>query len=511
MSTQKDKDGNKLVAKAASDPSAAAEPAILLLYALNDETQLNGLWAKRHTLIGHDVDGGELVVSEREMNRTTWELSLVHLGYPKLQFDTSRRTLKLDKNLLTDLRLSLNTPIGMNARQAVRIEQSDGSAGKVLEVTLGLNSSHIEYHKWKGSEAVVHWEQPATYVIANDRLSADRFKQHFEPLKRMKIASLSKPVSVALDDVWVYFEYGESPMRINVFNGPGQVAARSDPILVPASEDVAIAFEVGAFPITLTQLPPVDKDWVVGLFAPSWSMKWTLGGYIPPGNFYFAVYALSGSETAQTKVTSQAQALKCSPLISFCDRGGDLEELQLMSAGAQPVWSGEGTLHGELLLQNGKHYYKPPQSLPPAVRFNTGGDTFIPAAYRATLAVPTATDIIKVTDIWQEAYATFVIRWVHPTHFIRVAKYALGLKLLLFYFNCDLEETAVADAQVSWQVVAGNGSVTAGVFRPDVNDPSPYSVVVGVDTSNVNEWRWGLTIVAMPMLDIDTLVDYYSR
>ena len=327
MSNHKEKESNKPVAKEVSDSAAAAESAILLLYALNDETQLNGLWAKRHALIGHDMDWPELVVSEREMNRTTWELSLVHLGYPKLRFETSARTLKLDKNLLTDLRLSLNTPIGMNARQAVRIEQSDASAGKVLEVTLGLNSSHIEYHKWKGSEAVVHWEQPATYVIANDRLSADRFKEHFEPLKRMKVATLSKPVSVALDDVWVYFECDQSRIRVNVFNGPGQVAAQSDPILVPASEDVAIAFEVGAFPITLTQLPPVDKDWVVGLFAPSWSMKWTLGGYIPPGNFYFAVYALSGSEMAQSKVSTLAQALKCSPLISFCDYGGDLEEI----------------------------------------------------------------------------------------------------------------------------------------------------------------------------------------
>ncbi len=511
MTNHKEKESNKPMAKEVSDSAAAAESAILLLYALNDETQLNGLWAKRHALIGHDMDWPELVVSEREMNRTTWELSLVHLGYPKLRFETSARTLKLDKNLLTDLRLSLNTPIGMNARQAVRIEQSDASAGKVLEVTLGLNSSHIEYHKWKGSEAVVHWEQPATYVIANDRLSADRFKQHFEPLKRMKVATLSKPVSVALDDVWVYFEHDQSRIRINVFNGPGQVAAQSDPILVPASEDVAIAFEVGAFPITLTQLPPVDKDWVVGLFAPSWSMKWTLGGYIPPGNFYFAVYALSGSEMAQTKVSTQAQALKCSPLISFCDYGGDLEEIQLMSAGAQPVWGAEGTLHGELLVQNGKHYYKPPQSLPAAVRFNTGGDTFIPAACRASLVTPTETDIIKVTDTWQEAYATFVIRWVHPTHFIRVARHALGLKLSLFYLNGRQEEKAVADSQVSWRVLAGNGSVIAGVFRPDVSNPSSYSVVMGEDTFAVDEWRWGLTIIAMPMLDIDTLVDYYSR
>ncbi|QDR69499.1 hypothetical protein [Pseudomonas sp. BJP69] len=104
-----------------------------------------------------------------------------------------------------------------------------------------------------------------------------------------------------------------------------------------------------------------------------------------------------------------------------------------------------------------------------------------------------------------------MIRWVHPTHFIRVARHALGLKLSLFYLNGRQEEKAVADSQVSWRVLAGNGSVIAGVFRPDVSNPSPYSVVMGEDTFAVDEWRWGLTIIAMPMLDIDTLVDYYSR
>ncbi|MBF8668951.1 hypothetical protein IR012_01155 [Pseudomonas putida] len=104
-----------------------------------------------------------------------------------------------------------------------------------------------------------------------------------------------------------------------------------------------------------------------------------------------------------------------------------------------------------------------------------------------------------------------MIRWVQPTHFIRVAKQNSGLKLSLFYFNADQEEKAVPDALTSWEVVAGNGTVTSGVFKPAAQNPSPYSVVVGVDRSQEDEWRWGLTIIALPMLDIDTLVDYYSR
>jgi len=145
------------------------------------------------------------------------------------------------------------------------------------------------------------------------------------------------------------------------------------------------------------------------------------------------------------------------------------------------------------------------------VRFKQSGDTFIPAASRDSLVTPTATDVIKVSAGGESAYATFVIRWVQPTHFIRVAKQNSGLKLSLFYFNADQQEKAVPDSLTSWEVVAGNGTVTSGVFKPAAQNPSPYSVVMGVDRSQEDEWRWGLTIIALPMLDIDTLVDYYSR
>ncbi|MGE7991969.1 hypothetical protein ACQKPE_13150 [Pseudomonas sp. NPDC089554] len=261
----------------------------------------------------------------------------------------------------------------------------------------------------------------------------------------------------------------------------------------------------------MTQQPPSDKNWVTGLFAPSESINWLKGDYHPPFEYYLAEYKFSDPAQAQVEATTHAQDLMLSPLITFCDRGGDLEEITLMPAGTQAAWGAEGTLRGELLPQNGKYYYKPPQSMTPAVQFNHDGDTLIPAAYRSTLATPTATDVIRAVAGGKSAYATFVTRWVHPTHFIRVAKQADALKLSLFYFNADQEETAVPDSRASWQVVAGNGSVTSGVFKPAANNPSPYSVIMGVDTLSQDEWRWGLTIIAMPMLDIDTLVDYYSR
>lgn len=498
----------------ASDAPKAANSSVPCVIGFINQPVLNRLWAERYTRSGSDLSEGETIVAEREMNATTWELSVVNLGYPKLQFDLvgAGRTLQVSKKLLADLRLELSKPHGMAARQVIRIEQGDASGGKVLEVTL-QGSIHVEYHMLEGSEVKVHWSTPATYVIQDDRVNADRFQQHYEALKQMKLAKLTIPVSPALANTWVYFEREGDQLRPYVYSLPRQATSRFMPPQPSEDEGVVVSFHVEAFPITSTQQPPEDKHWVIGLFAPGGSMTWTHGGYLPPMEYYIAGYVSSNGAQAQPKSAVHAQALLLSPLVTFCDRGGREEEVELMPVGTQATWGAEGTLRGELLSKGGKHYYNPPQSMAPAaeVQYKEGGDTLIPAALRSTLATPTAIDVIKASAGGTTAYATFVIKWVHPTHFIRVAKQDNGLKLSLFYFNIDQEETAVPNSLVSWEVIAGNGTLDSGVFKPAVRNPSPYSVIMGVDKRIEDSWRWGLTIIAYPMLDIDTLVDHYSR
>ncbi|WP_087502485.1 hypothetical protein [Pseudomonas sp. SID14000] len=320
------------------------------------ETDLNHLWAERYARDGHDLSEGESVVTEREKNRTTWELSLVNLGYPKLKFNISGRKLYLCKNLLTDLRLELSTPNGMAARQAIRIEQSDGSVGKILEVTLSLDSTHVEYHLSGGSEVKVHWSKPATYVIQGDPLNADRFEQHYEVLKRMKLARLPKPVSDALANAWVYFLADGDKLYPSVYRQPGTAAARLDQFQTSAEARVGMRFATRVFPIDSSQQPPEDKDWVIGLFAPSRSATWVAGSLFPPPDYYLGAYVLSDAMQARTTSAIRAQALRLSPLVSFCDRGGPLEKVELMPAAAQATWGAEGTLCGKLLPQGGSYY-----------------------------------------------------------------------------------------------------------------------------------------------------------
>lgn len=134
----------------------------------------------------------------------------------------------------------------------------------------------------EGSEVKVHWSTPATYVIQDDRVNADRFQQHYEALKQMKLAKLTIPVSPALANTWVYFEREGDQLRPYVYSLPRQATSRFTPPQPSEDEGVVVSFHVEAFPITSTQQPPEDKHWVIGLFAPGGSMTWTHGGYLPP-------------------------------------------------------------------------------------------------------------------------------------------------------------------------------------------------------------------------------------
>lgn len=512
MSTQDEHDAGAEKTTSGAAVNAADYTEVILGFIKEDE--INTLWAERYKRSGHDVSEAIAVMSELEADRQTWEVSFAQLGYPNLQFDLAQRRLTLNRNLLTDVRLYLSTPSGLNARQAVKIEQSDASHGKVLQMVLTHEHFHFEQHAQKRGELQVHWSAPATYAIEGDRLSAERFKQHFEPLKQMRIATLAKPASVFLQDVYIYFDcfehLGVMEVRPLVYVEPQVARSSKIPELASSTETTVLAFSVVAFPATALQTPPLDKEWAIGLFAPAGSLTWSTGGVL--ALYYLADYIKS--DTRHSSIPADAhpsQGLLLTPLVMFCDRGGDQIELELMPAGSQATWAAQGTVRGELLTQNGNHFYKPPQDRTPIVQFNQRGDTFIPAAYRSSLTTPTATDVIQASAEGKVALATFIIRWVQPTHFIRVAKQAGELKLSLHYLNIDQQEKAVPDAQVSWQVVAGNGSVTSGLFKPAVSDPSAFSVVVGVDKANQDEWRWGMTIVALPMLDIDALVDVYSR
>ncbi|WP_263225016.1 hypothetical protein [Pseudomonas alabamensis] len=502
------------MSSAESISGSSSGPSVVAFITVAD---LNRLWAERYASQGRNLGLSVPVIAEREMAGNTWELSVVRLGYPNMQFDTSRHSLTVSRRLLTDLRVYLTESSGMSIRQAFRIEQSGADGDNVLQVTLELQDLHMEYHTAKSQGLYVHWSKPAVYVIEQDRLSASKFRQHFEPLKQMRLTTLSAPLALALHYVRIYYkDYDATLLRPAVqasfrYSRVDQEARPSQSIQSGAA---LLWFNIDTFPRVLDGMPPLDRHWITSLFAPSGSMKWSAGDY-PGGQYYLGGYTHvePTSALAKTQLATPVCDLMLTPLVTFSDAGGGPIEFESLSYVDEVRWRPEGgRFYGMFRPHGSKCRYTPPVALKPAVRFNQAGDTLIPAAYRSSLSTPTITEVISAKAQDYEAYVSIVVRWVYPTHFIRVAKHTLSeLKLSLCYLNRDQKEIAVPDSQISWHVVAGNGSVSSGVFKTAESDPSAYSVVIGIDESRQDEWRWGMTIIALPMLDIDTLVEAYSR
>ena len=165
---------------AESISASSSGPSVIVYIPVAD---LNRLWAERYASQGRNLGLSVPVIAEREMSGNTWELSVVRLGYPNVQFDTSRHSVTVSRRLLTDLRVYLTASSGMSIRQAFRIEQSGADSEHVLQVTLELQDLHMEYHTTKSQGLYVHWSKPAVDVIEQVRLNASKFRQHFEPLK----------------------------------------------------------------------------------------------------------------------------------------------------------------------------------------------------------------------------------------------------------------------------------------------------------------------------------------
>ncbi|MFK3910295.1 hypothetical protein ACI2KD_19905 [Pseudomonas monteilii] len=498
---------------AESISASSSGPSVIVYIPVAD---LNRLWAERYASQGRNLGLSVPAIAEREMSGNTWELSVVRLGYPNVQFDTSRHSVTVSRRLLTDLRVYLTASSGMSIRQAFRIEQSGADSEHVLQVTFELQDLHMEYHTTKSQGLYLHWSKPAVYMIEQDRLNASKFRQHFEPLKQMRLTALSAPLGLALHYVRIYYkDYDALQIRPAVQSAIrySRVDQEARPSQAIQSGGSILWFNIDTFPRVLDGMPPLDRHWITSLFAPSGSMKWSAGDY-PGGQYYLGGYTFADSTLAlaKTQPATHVCNLTLTPLVTFSDVGGQPIEFESLSYVDEVRWRPQGVFYGMFRPHGSKCCYTPPAVLASAVRFNQAGDTLIPAAYRNSLSTPTITEVISASAQDCEAYVSIVVRWVYPTHFIRVAKHTPSeLKLSLCYLDRNHHEKAVPDSHISWQVVAGNGSVSSGVFKTAESDPSAYAVVIGIDESRQDEWRWGMTIIALPMLDIDTLVEAYSR
>ncbi|MFJ4457455.1 hypothetical protein ACIP1G_26715 [Pseudomonas sp. NPDC089392] len=200
---------------------------------------------------------------------------------------------------------------------------------------------------------------------------------------------------------------------------------------------------------------------------------------------------------------------RLSPLAQILRAGAEREKLVFAGdAIANAQWTRSGDAGGDLHKDGQDWFYKPPKEPTPAAIYNNNGETYIPAAFRTSLAVsPAQADRIMASNGSDTATTELVTTLVPPTHFIRFTLQSGGLALSCHYFNRDQEEKKLADEDVKWHRLAGNGSVSEkGVFTPDATAPSATTIVMAEDLRDLTEWRYAVTIVPLPYLPASEVV-----
>lgn len=198
-----------------------------------------------------------------------------------------------------------------------------------------------------------------------------------------------------------------------------------------------------------------------------------------------------------------------SPLAQIFRAGAAREKLAFReTAIANAQWTRSGDARGELNKEGQDWFYTPPKGPSPAAVYNNDGVTLIPAALRASLSVfPVMADRIVASNGSTSAITDLVTTMVSPTHFIRFTERLGGLVLSCHYFDREQKEVQLADKDVKWHRLTGNGSVSEkGVFTAHATAPSPTTIFMAEDLRNLTEWRYAVTIVPLPYMPASEVV-----
>lgn len=402
----------------------------------------------------------------------------------------------------------------LGAEQILRLTDSNAGAMR-FSVLLPMHECFLRYRAQGQSVLSVQWTGEANYDLYDTKDSTvetaapPEYIEYYNQRKKIDIAIMPRPESSKLQDLYIYMITDENRLTRHFIFQQQPIAYESlvsgvqQPVALAPAADAALFgyFPTENFPEMGAGRAPVDSTFVADLVTPPGSTE--LVGVMDDGVPVFVGYR-SVDKRSFKPAESATPALrnKISPFSQVFHAGDAKERLGFVSLPMPSVnWSVTGDAGGTLVKEGNDHFYVPALK-PPGIAFSVPGETLIPAATRASFPrVPARTDVLTAAGDGMSDSVSFVTTFVYPTHFIRFTLAGNALQLNCWYFNLDMKETAVPAEDVEWHILAGNGVVSAqGVFTPASTAPSDVTVVMALDTRNVVEWRFAVTIIPLPLL-----------
>lgn len=406
---------------------------------------------------------------------------------------------------------------GIDAKQIVTVNGVQPLTGK-LRVSVPHEESWLRYNAATGGELTLEWAGSASYAFYDPGYTETPagYEAYFEQLKKLAISFFSPVNNELLQQLYIYVQVTEAtgwPVHFSVSRQP-LVHAAIAPASYDASDNVAQAksyvtalFPSSYFPEAAAGRAPAEAQWLQQLVAPR-GLTTVVGGQRTAGGWItqYGTGTLAVEDDPAPSVIANVDSL--SPLARILSAGATKERLEFVGtplSGA--TWTLAGEARGRLEKEGNEYFYVPPLVLAPAASFNTSSDMVIAAAYRTSIdGLPLSVDAVQAANASQCAAATFVTKFVEPTHFIRFSSASGNLQLNLCWMTRTGERQVPAN-MVKWHVLAGNGAVSAqGVFSPASRSPSAVTILMAEDLQDLTEWRFGVIIVPLPLFTVPDLL-----
>lgn len=472
----------------------------------------NELWADSYARYGGAPhDDCPVISTQRSLTEGVWERNTIVLGYPLLQYDDLR--LHVTRNIGHSIRLRLVKANGGKQLQVVTVDY--GWKGDILKLVCKPGTRWATQYESSLGMLNVYWQQAPDCTVEGDSDLQSMFREYFTAHKNCDLLRLPTPIAAGLKKVIVQYEPSEAgAIWVHCISLSTQAAAKNrvpsndmETNACSVSNGLGVFFYPEVFPNIALGIRPLDADWVVRLALPGGRFHYAGGNFDRERGHYHVPYNYLPADQARVRNEDECLVVPMAQII-----GNDRRRVPLAVSPDTPVeWNCEGDAKGILEKENGQHYYKPPGPSLSAAVFNTNSDTLIPVAYRYSVAQPAQTDLVTATSQAGGVTAPMTVCVVPPTHFIKAEKQAERLVLSLHWLNLNHEEREVPPSSVEWTTLAGNGDVLpGGIFTPGASG-SKVSVLMAVDTSHDDEWRWAVSIIPMPLLSADEVVAMLSE
>lgn len=404
----------------------------------------------------------------------------------------------------------------LGAEQILRLTEVPLRVAR-LSVVLPLDSCCFRYRAQDQSVLSLEWVDGASsfYYYPGESSTPTavpvNYERHYDAQNKIEIAMMPRPVNPLLQDLYIYMMMEEKNW-IFVFSQRPQtyqsLAGRTLPAATPEAQAVLFAeFSRTSFPEVAAGNPPADNAWFSHLVTPPGSCVPNGGSKVPAG--WLGIYKVGPKTPWNPSTVANAGAEhKIDPQARIFP-AGELKQ-QLSFAGtsiSDPAWSVAGEAGGRIVKEGSDHFYEP-ATKPPGLLFSEPGETLIPAVLKSSYPqLPARTDVVTAAGGGARASALYVTTFLGPTHFIRFHAEGATLRLGCCYFDRRSQEVELQPKDVKWYILAGNGEVSEqGIFTPRSAEPSPVTILMAEDLRFVDEWRFAVTIIPMPLLSLRDVV-----